>query len=140
MAKLKRVILRISLFLLMALLIFTLLSRAISRLLTPSVMRVEVAANSLMDDTVPAGSCVPVSCVYEDADGAHIFVLLERGTLMGNETFVKRVDVTELARDFEYARIEYDGAGIAEVAVYPTKALFDGEIVEVRARLGVSRR
>ncbi|MDR0812586.1 MAG: hypothetical protein LBO63_01060 [Oscillospiraceae bacterium] len=140
MSKLKRAVLRISLFLLMALLVSTMLSRTVSRLLTPSVMRVEVAANSLVDSSVPAGPCVPVSCVYEDEDGTHVYVLLERGTLMGNETFVKRVNVTELARDFEYARIEYDGAGIAEVAAYPTKALFDGEIVEVRARLGVTRR
>jgi hypothetical protein len=115
----------------MALLVFTVLSRGISRLLTPSVRRIAIQDNMLSDDSVPPGPVVPINCLYEDADGPHVFVLSERATLMGREMFVERMDVMVVGRDFQNARIEYFGAYIQYIAGYPTKALTDGAVVEV---------
>ncbi|MDR1299742.1 MAG: hypothetical protein LBJ84_05770 [Oscillospiraceae bacterium] len=132
MNKLKRAVLRISLSLLTALLVFTVLSRGISRLLTPNVKRIMVQDNMLADKSVPPGPVVPVSCLYEDAGGPHVFVLSERSTLMGREMFVERMDVIVVGRDHQGARVDYFGASIQYIAGYPTKALFDGAVVEVR--------
>jgi hypothetical protein len=132
MTKLKRVILRISLFLLMALLIGTVLTQGISRLLTPTVKQVALNNEMLTNDSAPPGPAVPIPCLYEDADGAYVYMLSERATLMGRERYVERVDVMVVGRDYRFARISYLGDAIAAVAGYPTKALFDGAIVEVR--------
>ena len=121
---------RVSLFLLMALLLCTVISQTVDRLMLPQINILQIQRDVLQDsgdDTRRA--LVPVSCVYSDIGGEYIFVPEERSTLIGKETYVRQVYVVVTGRNNLYAAIRFVERDEMRVAAYPTKPLYNGAIV-----------
>ena len=126
----KRIILRMSLFLLMVLLLCTVMSRTISRLMLPQISILQIQKDILKDsgdDT--RRTLVPLSCVYADIGGEFIFVPEERATVIEKEIYVRQAYVVVTGRNNLYAAVKFVDREEMRVAAYPSKPLFNGAIV-----------
>lgn len=76
-------------------------------------------------------SCVPISAVRPDENGYYVLVLSEENTILGTQTVARKMPVTILAQNNEYAAIDgiYDYE--AYIVVSGSKPVSDGDTVRI---------
>jgi hypothetical protein len=130
----KRRVLRVSLFLLMALMLCNVLSKTVERLMRPEVTRGSFRPRGTY--VILPGKLVERDGVYFDTEmtppQAYVFAIRERSTLLGREYYVERLDVTYLGEDA--SELVIAPPENCALALYPTRPLHDGELVTVVVR------
>lgn len=131
MTRFQKVILRFTVALLFALIACTIVSTAIHRLLLPEV-RVERGRLAPSGETI----LLPQSSVHFDYASeppqAYLFAVEETGSMWGRSYSVHRMNVRYIGEDYLNIEVETSGYLLnASVAVFPSRELYDGDVVTV---------
>ena len=127
----RRVILRLSIALAFILVVCTIVSSAVYRLLLP-----EVWVGGALPSMNGRSILVPQTSVYYDNSSgtpqAYLFAVLEQDTIWGRRSTVGQVYVTYIGEDYQYIEVEAPNGMIGSgIALYPSQELYDGAVVAI---------
>jgi hypothetical protein len=109
--------------------VLTAVSTNVYRLMLPEVRRESVRIGA------DGAASVPQTGVYIDRNAsppaAYIYAIEETSSLWGHGYAVRRIDVEYIGEDFRYVSVRASGADRLDIALYPSRALYDGAAVQI---------
>ena len=76
-------------------------------------------------------NCVPVGAVRPDTDGSYVLVLYEESTILGTQTVARKVPVTVVDQNSDYAAIEGLYENSPRIVLTSSKPVNDGDMVRI---------